>query len=188
MKKGDATRAQIVAAAAELLDSQGYHGTGINAVLAKAGAPRGSLYFHFPGGKDEVATAAITQTAELIEHALVAAFARHKRPELAVRQVFQLFEARLVETDFACGCPISTVSLELSGSGSPVLAACAEAYEGWTRAIAKALQPQLGRKATERASLILSLVEGALLLSRATRNLQPLHAAERHCLELAKAD
>ncbi|MCB9586582.1 MAG: TetR/AcrR family transcriptional regulator [Polyangiaceae bacterium] len=188
MKKGDATRAQIVAAAAELLDSQGYHGTGINAVLVKAGAPRGSLYFHFPGGKDEIATAAISQTAELIEHALVAAFARYKRSEHAVREVFQLFEARLVESNYACGCPISTVSLELSGSDSPVLAACARAYESWTREIAKALEPSLGRSAMDRASLILSLVEGALLLSRATRSLKPLQTAERHCLELVKAD
>ncbi len=186
MKKGDATRAQIVAAAAELLDSQGYHGTGINAVLSKAGAPRGSLYFHFPGGKDEIAVAAVAQTGEGIRAALVAAFERHKRPEAAVREVFQIFEARLVETEYACGCPISTVSLELSGTDSPVLEACALAYESWTEEIARALEPQLGRKAQDRASLILSLVEGALLIARSTHSLRPLRLAERHCAELIR--
>ncbi|MCA9644838.1 MAG: helix-turn-helix transcriptional regulator, partial [Myxococcales bacterium] len=74
MRKGDATRAQIVAAAAELLDTHGFHGTGINAVLERAGAPRGSLYCHFPGGKDEIETAAIAQTAVGIRVALAAAF------------------------------------------------------------------------------------------------------------------
>ncbi|MEZ4230901.1 MAG: TetR/AcrR family transcriptional regulator [Polyangiaceae bacterium] len=187
MRKGDATRAQIVAAAAELLDTHGFHGTGINAVLERAGAPRGSLYFHFPGGKDEIATAAIAQTAEGIRAALAAAFEQSKRPEQAVRQVFQLFESRLVATDYACGCPISTVSLELSGTASPVADACAAAYEGWTREIAQALAPHLGKPAHDRASLILSLVEGALLVARGTRSLKPLRVAERHCVELIRS-
>lgn len=187
MKKGDATRAQIVAAAAELLDSQGYHGMGINAVLERAGAPRGSLYFHFPGGKDEIAIAAVTQTAEAIQGALAGAFKRHKRTEQAVREVFQVFETRLVATDYACGCPISTVGLELSGSDSPVLDACKLAYDGWILEITRALEPLFGRKAHERATLLLSLVEGALLLARSTRSLEPLRLAERHCVELTRS-
>ena len=59
MRKGDVTRAKMLEAAAMLFEREGYSGAGLNAILDQSAAPRGSLYFHFPGGKEELAIAAI---------------------------------------------------------------------------------------------------------------------------------
>ena len=57
--KGERTRARLTAATAALLQKQGYHATGLAEIVATAGAPRGSVYFYFPGGKEALACAAI---------------------------------------------------------------------------------------------------------------------------------
>ena len=58
-RRGDETRTKLVEAAATLFEERGYHAAGVKAILERAGAPRGSFYFHFPGGKEELAIAAI---------------------------------------------------------------------------------------------------------------------------------
>src|SRR5579862_4730019 len=57
--RGDSVREAFVRTTAELLQRQGYAASGLNEIVARSGAPRGSLYFHFPGGKEELAVAAI---------------------------------------------------------------------------------------------------------------------------------
>ena len=61
---GRASREAFVEATGELLRRQGYAATGLNEIVARSGAPRGSLYFHFPGGKQELALAAMERTGE----------------------------------------------------------------------------------------------------------------------------
>src|ERR1700740_131834 len=68
--RGEAPRAAFVAAPAELLRRQGYAASGVNEIVARSGAPRGSLYFHFPGGKEELAVAAIEQSGTQLARAL----------------------------------------------------------------------------------------------------------------------
>ena len=172
---------RIVAAAAGLLDERGYHGTGINQILARAGAPRGSLYFHFPGGKDEIMVAAIAAAAFEVRAHLETTLRDGQTPVAAVASLVGLFRTLLVESDFRKGCPVSTVALELSGTDSPVSDACGQAYRVWRRAVADFLAKSLpSERADELAEILFSLVEGALLVARTTRDLGPLDAAERH--------
>lgn len=172
---------RIVAAAAGLLDERGYHGTGINQILARAGAPRGSLYFHFPGGKDEIMVAAIAAAAFEVRAHLETILRDVQTPVAAVAGLVGLFRSLLVESEFRKGCPVSTVALELSGTDSPVSEACAQAYREWRQVVADFLGKSLpSERAEDLAEILFSLVEGALLVARTTRDIGPLDAAERH--------
>ena len=62
MRKGEQSRSRLLNATAQLLQRQGYHATGLSEIVEKSAAPRGSLYFYFPGGQEELACAALRQS------------------------------------------------------------------------------------------------------------------------------
>ena len=68
------SRDRLLDTAVDLLQRQGYHGTGLNELLERSGAPRGSLYHYFPGGKEQIGAEAIgragEQVAAAVEHLL----------------------------------------------------------------------------------------------------------------------
>ena len=64
MAKAPDSKEKTLLAAAKLFRRQGYHGTTLHDILAAGGAPRGSLYFHFPSGKEEIGTAALALAGE----------------------------------------------------------------------------------------------------------------------------
>ena len=75
MAKGSDSKGKTLAAAVKLFRQQGYHGAALNDVLAAGGSPRGSLYFHFPGGKEEIGGAALTLAGEAVRQAIAQALA-----------------------------------------------------------------------------------------------------------------
>ena len=181
MKKGDRTRERLVEATATLLQRQGFHGTGLLDIVKESGAPRGSLYFHFKGGKEELACAALegagSRWREMIE-ALVSA-----APDLgeAVYTVCAFMAQSLEATGYAEGCPLATVGLEASSTSEAVRHTVARHYDGWiesiTQRIVKSGTPH--DEAKRFATFALSSVEGALLLSKVKRSTEPLvHVGE----------
>ncbi len=186
--KGEDTRFRIAQSAAEALDERGYFGTSMNDILSRSGAPKGSMYFHFPRGKDEIASVAIRQVGEEITGLLTQGLGVEKDLDIAVATIFAYFRHRLVDGAFKCGCPISTTGLELSGSDSPVLEACNEAYTSWMAVVERALLRSLPpSKAAELTNTIFYLVQGSLLMSRVSGNTSHLDNAEQHCVELLSA-
>ena len=93
------TRTRMLEATARLLRQRGYHGTSLNDILAASGAPRGSLYFHFPGGKDqlviEVTRASVADVAARLRETLTA----EKSPGVAIRKIFAA-TARMLDERF----------------------------------------------------------------------------------------
>ncbi|MDQ2999201.1 MAG: TetR/AcrR family transcriptional regulator, partial [Chloroflexota bacterium] len=79
------TRDQIVDAAGDLLESQGFHATGLNQIVKESGAPKGSLYYYFPAGKDEIAEAAIEQAGRAVAERIGAGLAASDDVAAAVR-------------------------------------------------------------------------------------------------------
>lgn len=184
-QKGANTRARISQSAAQILDERGYFGTGMNEILSRADAPKGSMYFHFPGGKEEVATSAIQLAAEEITALLTATLENESNSEKAIATIFTYFRQRLISGEFKCGCPISTTGLELSGSDSPVLEACGEAYASWMSVLENFLNQFLPKpKSHELTNTIFCLVQGSLLMSRITGDICHLNHAEIQCITL----
>jgi TetR/AcrR family transcriptional repressor of lmrAB and yxaGH operons len=176
MRKGDATRARMVETTARLLQAQGYHGTGLGQVLSEARAPKGSLYFHFPGGKEALAAEALRRAADAWRDAVLAVVEAAPRAADAVVALCDLLAARLEASGFADGCPIATVALEAAPTSDAIHETCAAAYGSWQAVIEARLRRdgRVGARARRQATLVLAAIEGALVLSKAGRSAAPL--------------
>lgn len=172
------TRKQLVASTVELLRRQGAYGTGLHDVLDHSGAPRGSLYFHFPGGKEELIREALQEAADVVDRALEKSLDRHRNVAEAMADFLTRYGDRLVESNFTGGCPVAAVALDVAAEGDRLRTACDWALSGWVSILAERLREE-GRGPEEAEALALtalSALEGALILSRARRSADPLHA------------
>src|ERR1700684_4110451 len=122
------TRERIIDASGELFRLQGYNATGVKQIVTAAQAPFGSLYHHFPGGKEQLGAEAIRTSGAIYAQLIPAVIDVAPDPVTAVRNFFMGAAAHLVETDYADACPIATVALEVSSSSEVMRQACAEVF------------------------------------------------------------
>jgi AcrR family transcriptional regulator len=180
------TRQRLVTAAAELFRRQGYAATGIKAILTAAGAPYGSMYHFFPGGKAELGRAVIEEGG-LAYRALVAAFFHDDvDPVDATEQFFDGGAELLESTGFADACPIATIAGEIADTHEPLRAAAAAAFDSWISTLAAHLVDH-GAKPDRAAAVaveLFCLVEGAFLLGRTTRSADPVRVAGRRAVAI----
>lgn len=160
----------MVRTAADLFRAQGYHATGVNQVLSEGGAPKGSLYFHFPGGKEQLAVEAVALAGRDLGDALTAVLAAEPDPVEALTRALDLLGRELLGSGFRSGCPIATVALDAAADSEPIRVACEDVYASWQQVIAEHVGDD------DLATVVLAAVEGALLLARTRRSLDPLHA------------
>jgi AcrR family transcriptional regulator len=165
------TRERILYATAELFRRQGYNGTGLKQVVAEAGAPFGSLYHHFPGGKAELGDEVIRKAGAFFQALVTAVYDEEADPEDAVRAVFAGAGETLAATDYEDACPIATVALEVASTDDRLRQATADVFEEWT----VALTERLGDR--DQALAVIAALEGAFVLCRASRSTEPMRAA-----------
>ena len=180
MAKPADSKEKTLAAAARLFCRQGYHGTGLQDILAASGAPRGSLYFHFPRGKEEIAEGAIALGDQAVRAFIAQAAEASRSAESFVVNLAKGMAANLEASDFREGCPLATTVLEIATDSEAIGKAAREAFAAWEREIAQGLV-RFGsgeKQAAAAATAILSQLEGALLLARTYRSLQPMRRAE----------
>ncbi|TQM33262.1 TetR/AcrR family transcriptional regulator [Nocardia bhagyanarayanae] len=180
-RKGQLTSARMVDAMLDSIQSHGYAGTGINTVLAQAKAPRGSMYFHFPGGKEELGEQAIGKAAKQFQQLIADVTADAAGPGQLVTRIVEALIGLLVESDYALGCPVSVVTLEMGTHSDRLRTACATTYESWIAPVADYLMSagHTADRARDLAETTLSTLEGAIILSRAARDTRPLASAAR---------
>jgi AcrR family transcriptional regulator len=178
-KRGAATRERIVQQSAELFRLQGYNATGVKQIVEAAQAPFGSVYHFFPGGKEQLGAEAIRVSGALYEQLIPAVL--DPAPDLVtgVRNFFAAAAAHLRETDYADACPIATVALEVSSSSEVMREACAEVFESWIAAGSQRFEAAGGspEKARELTIAMVCALEGAFVLARALRSIEPLEIA-----------
>lgn len=182
------TRARMVRTAADLLRRQGYAATGWRQIVSVSLTPWGSQAHHFPGGKEQIATEALALAGQRYEALLRATFTDVHPAEAVL--AWSRYAARALEaSDWADGCPVATVALETSHTSEPLALACSSAFAAWSTTLTDALaqrgvpRAEAGRLAT----LVLSAVEGALLLARARRSAAPLRVVGRELAVLLRA-
>jgi TetR/AcrR family transcriptional regulator, lmrAB and yxaGH operons repressor len=177
------TRDRVLRTAAELFRTQGYHGTGLNQILEEGAAPKGSLYFHFPGGKEQLAIEAVglgaAQSGAVMAELLDAA------PDAAsgVAAVISALAAELEGSGFRSGCPVATIA-EDTVDNDAIRSACADAFEMW-RAILERFLVRHGAPA-DLAVVMLAAVEGARVLARNQKDAESLYAVGRHLTKLVQ--
>ncbi|MGW7088348.1 LmrA/YxaF family transcription factor [Streptomyces sp. NPDC054871] len=169
--RGD-TRARILRTAADLFQRQGYGATGLNQVLAESGAPKGSLYFHFPRGKEQLAAEAVALAGGEMGARMASVVGSAGGAEEAVLGVGELLARGLRESGFRDGCPVATVALEQAGGEGPISDVCQVTYGSWLSGLAEAFRAwgAADEEADELAELVMSSLQGALLLAQVRRD------------------
>lgn len=174
--KGAETRARMVETAARLFRKHGYHGTGLSQIIKESGTPKGSLYFHFPAGKEELTTAALLESGRAFSNKLRALMTPEMDPDEAIEIACSALAQELVDSDYEQGCPIATVALEASTHSEPIRLACEEHFQGWQDLMEEMLERRgvAVERAQELAVMALAAIEGSLLLARVRRSTEPL--------------
>jgi AcrR family transcriptional regulator len=179
------TKDRFIDVSAELLRRQGYASTGVNQIVRAAKAPLGSLYHHFPGGKEELGAAAIRRSGALYALLIPAVF--DPAPDLvgAVRLFFEGAAAHLEDSEYEDACPIATVALEVSSTSDTMREACADVFESWIAAGLPRFTAAGLDEATSRRLVIgmIAGLEGAFVLARATQTTEALHIAGELCAQ-----
>ena len=133
------TRDRLVRAMSQALQQRGLHGVGLNELLAQAQAPKGVLYHHFPGGKTELAVAAIEATVAHITRALDDLLAQQASPLPTLRGWFAAGLKQLERGQFERGCPLATVALESTAEDTALRQALAQGFSAIRERIALAI-------------------------------------------------
>jgi TetR/AcrR family transcriptional repressor of lmrAB and yxaGH operons len=184
------SREQIIKTTCELLETQGYHATGLNEIIQKSGAPKGSLYYYFPQGKEALAAEAIQHAGRIITERIRTSLDAVADPAEAIRGFIYNLTHHVVASGYQAGGPVTTVALESATTNERINAACREVYAEWEAAFAAKLE-QSGfepQRAARLATLIIATLEGGIILSRTEHSPTPLeNVAEELALLIKRA-
>jgi AcrR family transcriptional regulator len=172
----------MVRAAAELIRTQGVSGTGLRDVVAAAGAPRGSLQHYFPGGKDQLVAEALTWMGGVAARRVgrVVASLDLVTPGAVLAGTVDLWRQEFLTRGFAGGCPLVAAAADVAATSDELRQVIGQAFAGWADPLAGALV-QAGvpaARAPGLALLVLSALEGAIVMSRVRCDTAPLDAVE----------
>jgi AcrR family transcriptional regulator len=176
-------RERMLVSTALLIRERGAHSTAMSDVLEHSGAPRGSAYHYFPGGRTQLLCEAVDYAAEFT----AATIAGAQDAVAAVDVVFGGFRELLVSTDHRAGCPVVAVAVE--ADNEPVVARAAAAFRRWADLVAQRLiaDGATVAEAEELAMLLMTSLEGAIVVARATRDVKPLDLVHRQMRRLVTA-
>ncbi len=175
------TRESIVTAAAELMRHRGYAGVGMKDIAQASGAPIGSLYHHFRGGKVEIAREALVDAGAAYGLLIPAVVDEYTDLGEAIEGVFTQAADDMAHTGFANMCPVASVAGEVADTVDELRTATRDIFAAWVEGgaayfMARGLDEPLSRQVT---LALVGALEGAFLLARAMRDTEPLLAAGR---------
>jgi len=175
------TSQRIVRSMAELLRVQGYAATGIQQLARAAGAPTGSIYHHFRGGKREVAAAALRESGAAYIQLLPLLLDQHADLPTAIDAAFAAAADDIANTGWANMCPVATVASEIADTEPELRQVAAEVIASWADTGSRYLARRGLSQADARAAMyaLLAALEGGFVLARAQRSAEPLLAAGR---------
>jgi TetR/AcrR family transcriptional repressor of lmrAB and yxaGH operons len=175
-------RDNLIRTAMRLFRTQGYASTGLQQILAESGAPKGSLYHYFPGGKEALAAEAVALAGRLVGELLADLADRHADPRRFVAAYCTTMAGWMRESGFRSGCPIATTMLETAPHVPAVTQAGVGAMAVWIGIAAGVFERSGAPPAAARrdAQLLIAAMEGALLLARMQESTAPILALARH--------
>ncbi len=173
----------------ELFRRKGFNGTGLKEVTAASGAPFGSLYHHFPGGKVELADAVIRTSGRAYLELFEAVYDAAPDRGTAISDFFDGAALVLEETGYVDACPIGTVALEVASTNDRLRRATDDVFTSWVHAVtsrlaADGVEPA---RAQELGVVLVAGIEGGFMLSRAAQSPEPMRSTGRMLRELVDA-
>ena len=179
-------REQIIQTTCDLLENQGYHATGLNEIVKESGAPKGSLYYYFPEGKEEISSEAVLFAGRLVAERVRQHLAEISDPAQAIQSFVENLSRHVEASGFRAGGPLTIVASETATTSERLNLACREAYSLLQAAFKQKL---LSSGLPEERCALLALtitatLEGAIILSRTYHTGEPLRqvAGQLACL------
>lgn len=174
------TRDRILEATAELYRRQGMSATGLKQISSAAKAPFGSIYHHFPGGKEAI-TVEVIRCEGVRYGAFVDAQLAHTDPATGIPQMFEAAGTLMESQDYSEACSIETIALEVASTNETLRVEAATVFEAWLAGLAEWFgHLDITEEQCRRLALItLTGLEGAFVLCRTLRSTEPIVAAGR---------
>lgn len=169
-------REQILQTTCDLLEKQGYHGTGLSEIVKKSGAPKGSLYYYFPEGKEQITAEAVIQSGQVISERINVGLKGSNSAPQAIYDFILLIADNVERSGFAGGSPLTAVAMETATQSERINLACRKAYGMLESAFREKLLDSgfSNSRAEELATFIVAAVEGGIILSRVYHTADPL--------------
>ncbi|MGB7142456.1 MAG: TetR/AcrR family transcriptional regulator [Mycobacterium sp.] len=164
----------MLISAAEVMRERGAAGVTIDEVLTRSGAPRGSVYYHFPDGRNQILAEALQYAGDAITADIDDAAGRGAK--VLLRQFVEFWQRVLAESDFNAGCPVVAAAI---GSADDEVLLAAEAgriFAHWRTALTWAFVADgfVESEADSLAVMSIAALEGAVVLCRSARSSDPL--------------
>lgn len=184
-------RERMVASAALLIRERGAHATAISDVLAHSGAPRGSAYHYFPGGRTQLLCEAVDLAGAYVAGMLDA------EPDAlqSLDALVKSYRKQLVRSDFRAGCPVVAVAVEAgepddAAGNQELIEHSAAAFRRWIDLTAAKLVDAgiAQQRAHELATLMTTSLEGAIIIARSTLDIAPLDIVHRQLRALIESE
>jgi TetR/AcrR family transcriptional regulator, lmrAB and yxaGH operons repressor len=169
-------REQILQTTCDLLEKQGYHGTGLNEIVRESGAPKGSLYYYFPDGKEQITAEAVLQSGRVTAERIRAGLKTSSSAPKAIHDFILLIAENVERSGFAAGGPLAAVAMETATQSERINLACREAYRTLETAFTEKLLEDgfSASKAQQLGTFITASIEGGIILSRVAHTADPL--------------
>jgi AcrR family transcriptional regulator len=182
------SRASMVRSAASLIRSRGVSATSLTDVLSDSGAPRGSIYHHFPDGKRQLAEDAISWTSERVLAHLRAG--KPTSPSAVLERFIAMWRQVVVTSGATAGCVVAGVAIDTGPDETALMAVVRAAFRSWATALAEELAAVgvASQRAMPIALATLAAMEGALILCRAEGNVKPLDAVAKELMRLLPSE
>lgn len=179
-------REQILQTTCILLEKQGFHGTGLNEIIKESGSPKGSLYYYFPEGKEQIAAEAVLQSGQMTAERIRASLAESSSTSKAAYDFVMKIAEQVELSGFGAGGPLTAIAMETATQSKRINSACREAYG----MIEAAFQERLleggvtKTRAADLATFITAAIEGGIILSRTHHTGDPLRLVARQLRDL----
>lgn len=164
----------MLISAAEVMRERGAAGVTIDEVLARSGAPRGSVYYHFPEGRNQILAEALVWAGDMIADSIDDAADRGALP--LVRGFSEFWERTLADSDFGAGCPVVAAAIGCASDEAGLASIASTIFGRWRDALTRAFVAD-GFDTSDAESLAVTCIaslEGAVVLCRSIRNAEPL--------------
>ncbi len=169
-------RDQIIQTTSTLMELQGYHATGLNQIIKDSGSPKGSLYYYFPGGKEELTAEALNRAGQIVLNRIKSNLDLVEDPAESISNFIRNVALHVELSGYQGGGPITTVAMETAATSERLREACHRIYSGWIEVFAeKLLQGRFSpEQAQSLATVIIAAIEGGIILCRTGRSGDPL--------------
>ena len=166
-------RTRLLAAAEDMLREVGMAGTGIKDVVARSGAPIGSLYHYFPGGKTQLVSESVQINADKSRRLLSKFFDGKQTGAAALRSLFHSAADGFERAGGNKGCAVGAVTLDLMPDDAALREICKSTFDDWVAIVAPCVPFPDERARRGFAITAVAALEGAFVLAKAARSGEP---------------